>query len=563
MNGYTSDHTIRIISVRNNNEASIKGATWNLMNQCHGLQFNSTLNKTYSNNPFHVDETLQEYKERKITQVDYMLKKIQSGQLDFMFLQEVDFIQEDRNDNKRKQIREEINTYFKHQLKQAGYEVVITQHGRGAQPKYYSQQPMITIYNPNRLQYTGKQYGVLGLESSTPAKDGTKRYRFRGHASHFIDKKSQRPIALTNVHLDFSENYNQSLENYMTHHTKKNIITIMGGDTNHSQNNKIHHLITDWHHASNIDSNDGNNLSVYHQENPKVKKAYDGFMVAPAGNSTIKATELESEYFELNVSQKSVQVKTFHQDIQHRTHVSLPGRPWQRYRHLAAQIDKEYGQEKIQTKRNILQKELAYILNQLDETIESFHQKYGTLINSSSQTYNKPEVREQKASHAHPTSFSQAQKNLEEKVGTFEDTEIQKSIRNIRERCNKLYSQQPQNKILLTKVLEKTLEFINNPNSVQVTNDYLSFTQKMLKKPSSMQALGKMMFGLAVLLCGLSIVLATVGVGLLPSAGVSAASVGFFAGGIMANKSELNRNIELIDEMVCLSSLLASSPKPI
>lgn len=380
LNGYTSDHTIRAISVSDNQTPPLVGGTWNLMNQCHGLVHSDTLNKTYSNNPFHADESIDDYRTRKLAQVDYLIQKIQSQQYDFMFLQEVDFLQEDKNDPGRQAVRTEILDTLKLSLNSIGYDLVTTQHQRGAQPKYYSQQPLITIYNTNRLTYQNKQEGQLANQSGQPAQDGTSRYRYRAFEALFNDVMTGQNVALTNLHLDYANDYTQSIEQYMKGNTDNDIVTIMGGDTNHSQNNKIHHLIIDWHHASNIDSNDGIHLSDLHENNTQVKKSYDGFMVAPSKNHIITATELESEYFEISPDAQSVNVKTFNQITQYATHASMPGRPWQRNRFLAEQIDREYGQATAPNEKQRLLKELTVVVSRTAErTLNKFHQKYGTL----------------------------------------------------------------------------------------------------------------------------------------------------------------------------------------
>jgi len=125
--------------------------------------------------------------------------------------------------------------------------------------------------------------------------------------------------------------------------------------------------------------------------------------------------------------------------------------------------------------------------------------------------------------------------------------------------CEKLFIANQESTANLIKVLEKTSEFINNPKKEVVAKEYQWFANAIAKKPSQgMQLLGKLMMGLALIILGASIFMASTGVGLLPAAGALASGLGIFAGGAVLNEQGKKDNTALIQSM---NDLTQTSPK--
>lgn len=380
-NGYTSDHTIRRMSFSERGGLPIiNGSTWNTLNRCHGMQFNAKLNKTYSNNPLHIDETASQYEARKMLQIQRIVQNLRAHNQDFMFLQEVDFIQLDPRNRQRDpalyDAKKRVRDHLYAELAKYGYGAIESLDPRVQRQPNHSQQPLMTLYNQRTLGFRGAT-GILPIQNAQNA-NGQTQYRYRGLEVIFEHRASQQRIALSNLHLDYNHNYVVDIDHYLTTQThRNNMFTVAGGDTNHAQNSGIEQLMTDWHHASNLDSSDGTTLSVAH--NAGMTKSYDGFVMTPSRGMVAVAQEQPSEYFTLSSNRLNAQVQTF-QRTNHTRHESMPGRPWKRNVHLARDIDREIGNAQDQQTRRRLLDELTVVVGRAQhQSLQSFHDQYRTL----------------------------------------------------------------------------------------------------------------------------------------------------------------------------------------
>jgi hypothetical protein len=205
--GFTSDHTYQTVTIEaqtpENNSVVLTGLTWNLMNQCHSAEENHGS----SNNPFDLDEELKEYLKRKSKQLAFILGKIVKGNVDFMFLQEVDIF--------TREPRPKITQIFIEKLRSIGWDLVISDVSDNLK------QPVVTLYNTQKLQFAAK------------------RSLFKTHADLFTSleaefkyKATGEQVCLTNMHLDFKSDHTQDIEIYQRSQYEKDVITIIGGDAN-------------------------------------------------------------------------------------------------------------------------------------------------------------------------------------------------------------------------------------------------------------------------------------------------------------------------------------------
>ena len=126
--------------------------------------------------------------------------------------------------------------------------------------------------------------------------------------------------------------------------------------------------------------------------------------------------------------------------------------------------------------------------------------------------------------------------------------DLKNAIKQIIQQCEQLFISDQESPQTLAEVLKKTNTFLSSPGNKSVVNDYGRLTIQIHKSPG-LKLLGKLMMGLAVVLLGVSIAMAATGVGLLPAAGLAAASVGLFSSGFIVNKEPRYAHGDLMTEI--------------
>lgn len=312
--GATSDHAWRSIQVALSDKQVIQGATWNMQMRCRSKADNGG---KFANNPLDVTEGDKEYLERKRLQIDTLKEMIDRGN-DFIFLQEADWIAPPGFDKANKN---KLLSDFKGMLKQSGWEMIATPG------KDY--QMMVTLYNPQKLTPNpNKPYEGLFQSNKTG--------KFRGFQTNFNFAGTNNPIALVNLHLEYDQDYRQSILNQQKAFVERNIPCIMGGDTNNVQNFKLNSMIGDWNAATNIEAAPTGGLTTIHgttEQGITIQKTYDGFFVNPTKSTSAIITEMPSKKF-VDLGQGRVGYTDYIPNEQHKQHQARKGTPWQRQKDL-------------------------------------------------------------------------------------------------------------------------------------------------------------------------------------------------------------------------------------
>lgn len=235
-NGGTSDHALKMyqITLQNDNQKNVlklKGLVHNMMMKAVGLEYGGqSTGKPYSNNPLFITETLGEYAERKIAQINGLKWVLNQYKLDYAFLQEADFMfPNEQDDPDLYTEKQKLSQLLLQAMTRTHYGITLS-----VPTSLASQQPLVTIYNKRTFtEDLGKE--PLGMLYSRETQ------RFRAYCHYFIHLGTCLPVALINMHLGYNDDYqrrdilNESLK-------LTNILSIMGGDANHSPGDNMSQL---------------------------------------------------------------------------------------------------------------------------------------------------------------------------------------------------------------------------------------------------------------------------------------------------------------------------------
>ncbi len=248
-------------------------ASYNLQNLC----FSKSGDKSHANSPFpDYDESTEEYKKRKKSQIDQIVEKLKIGE-DILCLQEVDFLIPSRPKSKTKV---KLSEYLCSELSKIGYAIELTPKGADGS----ANQKMAIIYNSKRFDVVqASQKGVLPFTSGTNTQN-------RGFEVTFQDKKTQKNVIITNLHLIYDHNYHPELENYQK--SKKGTMHVMFGDCNNVQGEFLKTAIGDWNSATNVSLNKQGQLTTEHKkEGGHVwHKAFDLSFASPSTGCYVTAS---------------------------------------------------------------------------------------------------------------------------------------------------------------------------------------------------------------------------------------------------------------------------------
>jgi hypothetical protein len=343
--GGTSDHSWKTYEVQSASDISgapsirLKVGTWNLMDKCSGSTAGGA-----GNNPLKVDEDAPAYQKRKREQILEIERIIQTKGMDACMFQELDFVRSgmfaESLQGKKKQLTEELAMFlsvyreFKAMLDRNGWRMITT-----VVPPIKGQDFLGIIYNPRTVS-TKSQY-LTGCFSQ----DG----QFRGATAVFTDLRSQRPIALTDLHLKFGKDPQAQIEGHQEEQIRLGIPEIGLGDFNQTPNKDgLSSAIINWNFPTNVDA-----FPVAGRGDPKalttkdggLNKAYDAALCSPGSPmESMIVTETEMKYFVPNpgVGQgfKLIEIRPGN------AHVTLKGRGYMRRKALANKIQQELQREK-------------------------------------------------------------------------------------------------------------------------------------------------------------------------------------------------------------------------
>ena len=340
----TSDHGYQQVAVQDQSGLNLRCITWNTMDKCHAVSDS----RPYTNNPMNIDETLSQYKSRKLAQfkkIFSMIKNTPPGQnLDCIFLQEIDWTRMMNATPKGSldKVQKELCDLFLKELSESIWGFVLSP--KAALNASASQQALLTLYNNNSLnpvKDSGK--GVLPAGSSI-----NHNLRYRGYQTTFTHQ-SGKPIDLVNFHLNYEYDHRQDLLQVMEESIAANHTVVMGGDANHAPNFAIDTLSGEWGSATAVDKDDNvfkatgnivmttNHIGV---QQKNIAKHYDGFCAGSP--QALKIVKDGGEHFE--IIDKKVKLSKEKPNPLYPFHQSEAGYPWIRGRALMVHLDKKLGQ---------------------------------------------------------------------------------------------------------------------------------------------------------------------------------------------------------------------------
>ena len=278
-----SDHAYQSMSVSVNNPEtnlpiySVCVGSWNTLNRCHSVEKGG---KGFHNNPFNHDEIDDaEYILRKMAQINKLEEKIRNGGDDIVFLQE------------------ELNEM----LKKHRYAMTTTV-SIPSDPIY--QQQLATLYNTKKLQLVktplDEPCGVF------PATRSGGYNQFRGYETTFtiIDAGplNGKKLVATNLHLQFNFDCKDAIEEYQCDMETRDVLHIMGGDTNSIQDAMIINALGNSSLATLFNETFDTPPTLTITRKDGMKKSCDSFFIVPPNNfyMTAQSVAERSEFIEID-----------------------------------------------------------------------------------------------------------------------------------------------------------------------------------------------------------------------------------------------------------------------
>ncbi len=280
LGGATSDHLPQFcrVSLRSADGSETKPlcvATWNLMERCYD---DSRYGKDTANNPFKMAESESEYALRKALQLKEIFRMLPKN--DVVLLQEISGLWSD--------FRAPLSPFWQ-TLKYQGF------HGFLFSAK--DQQPLITLYRPERLKPKGREGGIF-----QSAVNGSVKYR--GYVCDFCDQISGQEVTIANMHLCYGIDYTAEIAAFQAMQIAAGKMCILGGDVNHAQGIDCVGLIGDVElptnvtYSKNLAAEEPLTLTDEDDRKPGTLKHYDGFFVSPTADTLAVITETaQSQFF--------------------------------------------------------------------------------------------------------------------------------------------------------------------------------------------------------------------------------------------------------------------------
>jgi hypothetical protein len=301
---------------------SLRILTWNLMNKAHSVascrdQRALAAGKPYANTPEQdLDETLDQYLERKYTQIDQIMAHLTepNNRTDAMFLQEIDFLKDPHPNDRDKQKKFDLKNFFEARLRDAGFALVMTDDRMNAKPQ-------AIIYNAHTLQLDGSTPLTPLMPGTHVGGQDPRNTLFEAQMQH---RSTGQKVILASAHLDFEGNYSTSLRARSAEKAAEGAMYIWGGDTNHTPGHQIQGLTGDYTQATNYDAREGGFTS--HHTGTYKAKAYDGIGFCPPPGCFIQSVEEGGDRFHVDRASGRLSVQSFPRSTY--PHHSLVGFPW-------------------------------------------------------------------------------------------------------------------------------------------------------------------------------------------------------------------------------------------
>lgn len=304
INDWSSDHTPVNFCVSQQGpqppfSLPIQIMTWNKLNQCHSKLTCKATPHPYSNNPWDIDESDQQYADRVKQQREYLIQTIIDK--DVICLQEVNDLLFPQTPN-----IQQINSVFENDLDRIGYGMIKSR-------KIDNTRHLVTLYNKNRLKYLN-QRGVLPSEKGKNS----------GLEIEFKDKTTGLSYAATNIHLEWNEDYRQVILDYQIEQIARGIMTTISGDTNHPAD------IEQFSFAGNRDYPTTIDVDAHQY----ILRHCDSLAASPAKGHSVRIVERGGKYFAPHDQGFIVKDFTSHGVLA--THESKLSKPWVCKKYLAA-----------------------------------------------------------------------------------------------------------------------------------------------------------------------------------------------------------------------------------
>lgn len=301
---------------------SLRILTWNLMNKAHSVascrdQRALAAGKPYANTPEQdLDETLDQYLERKYTQIDQIMVHLTepNNRTDAMFLQEIDFLKDPHPNDRDKQKKLGLKNVFEARLRDAGFALVMTDDRMNAKPQ-------AIIYNTHTLQLDGSTPLTPLMPGTHVGGQDPRNTLFEAQMQH---RSTGQKVILASAHLDFEGDYSTSLRARSAEKAAEGAMYIWGGDTNHTPGHQIQGLTGDYTQATNYDAREGGFTS--HHTGTYKAKAYDGIGFCPPPGCFIQSVEEGGDRFHVDRASGRLSVQSFPRSTY--PHHSLVGFPW-------------------------------------------------------------------------------------------------------------------------------------------------------------------------------------------------------------------------------------------
>lgn len=269
---------------------TINGATWNMMN------FGFASNGQYSNNPWHKDETPNDYLQRKRAQIAEVRVNI-LPHVDFLFLQEPDFIVDNfHSGNKNAQLargqgvvqhlRQQFNNLMRTQ------DFIAVASPKWSRNNLYNYKPNVICYNIQVLTPVNNSfYGLFADRKDV----------YHGLAMDFtLNTDPTVVITLVSLHMDYTLDNNADYKAFLDSQAASGKFTVMAGDTNHpaSMEDGFKTGADAYPTAFDDDKTDPTKFTTIDERNGSAK-TYDGFISWPKQQSSIRTRVTKARFFKV------------------------------------------------------------------------------------------------------------------------------------------------------------------------------------------------------------------------------------------------------------------------
>jgi len=260
-----------------------------------GLGLIVTPQGSYSNNPWHQDETPNSYLQRKRAQIAEIKVNI-LPQTDFLFLQEPDFIVRNVRSPEARQtgVAKHLRETFEQTL--ADNNFGIRRAPRYNRDNEYNYKANVICYNEQVLTpVANSMRGLFADENNI----------YHGMAFDFtLNSDLSVVITLVSLHMDYEIDYFDEYFQFLQAQAAAGKHTVMAGDTNHPANLEQGLKTGDENYPTAFDS-DNNNVGQFtvKDERNDSPKTYDGFISWPKNKGLATTTVTQGRFFKVNQDQ--------------------------------------------------------------------------------------------------------------------------------------------------------------------------------------------------------------------------------------------------------------------